>query len=96
MEGRVIVASGRLAGAPSRWRTQYEDHLSLCIEIIAALNPPPVLDTGACDGIVPNWLSSATQDRAELTGLGFNALPYNGCAKRIRRYWSLQAMTGGH
>jgi SAM-dependent methyltransferase len=73
MDSRAVVSSDGFAGAPSQWRTKYEDRLPLCVGIMAALNPFRVLDIGAGDGLVLDWLSKTIQDRAELIGLELNA-----------------------
>lgn len=73
LDGRTAVSGEGFAGAPSRWRTtKYEDRLLLCVRIITALNPSRVLDIGAGDGLVLDWLSQASPNQAELTGIELN------------------------
>lgn len=80
METHSAIGSDGFAGAPSRWRTKYEDRLPLCVEIIAGLNPARVLDIGAGDGLVLDLLAKRIRDRPELVGLELNA----DAVRRIR------------
>jgi 2-polyprenyl-3-methyl-5-hydroxy-6-metoxy-1,4-benzoquinol methylase len=73
LDDRVAVRGDGFAGAPSRWRTnKYEDRLPMCVKIIIASNPSRVLDIGAGDGLVLDWLSNETQNRVECTGIELN------------------------
>lgn len=74
MDDQAVIDSAGFAGAPSRWRTsKYEDRLPMCVKIITDLNPSRVLDIGAGDGLVLDWLSNATHGRSQLAGIELNA-----------------------
>lgn len=73
MDERTAVGKDGYAGAPSAWRTKYEDRLPLCVKIISALNPSRVLDVGAGDGLVLDRLSGAQEKHAEFSGIELNA-----------------------